>query len=58
MTAAHYKLDNLTAIIDNNRLQIDGFVSEGMNSKPTNGWPLAGMPWKLMATTWAPSFGP
>ena len=31
MTAAHYKLDNLTAIIDNNGLQIDGFVAEGMN---------------------------
>lgn len=25
MTSAHYKLDNLTAIVDNNRLQIDGF---------------------------------
>jgi transketolase len=34
MTAAHYKLDNLTAIIDNNRLQIDGFVAEGMNIEP------------------------
>jgi transketolase len=34
MTAAHYKLDNLTAIIDNNRLQIDGFVSEIMNIEP------------------------
>ena len=34
MTAAHYKLDNLTAIIDNNGLQIDGFVAEGMNIEP------------------------
>ena len=34
MTAAHYKLDNLTAIVDNNRLQIDGFVSEIMNIEP------------------------
>lgn len=34
MTAAHYKLDNLTAIIDNNRLQIDGFVAEIMNIEP------------------------
>ncbi|HHV93545.1 MAG TPA: transketolase [Firmicutes bacterium] len=28
MTAAHYKLDNLVAIIDNNNLQIDGDVRE------------------------------
>jgi transketolase len=34
MTAAHYKLDNLTAIVDNNRLQIDGFVSDIMNIEP------------------------
>jgi hypothetical protein len=34
MTAAHYKLDNLTAIIDNDGLQIDGFVAEGMNIEP------------------------
>jgi transketolase len=34
MTAAHYKLDNLTAIVDNNRLQIDGFISEIMNIEP------------------------
>lgn len=34
MTAAHYKLDNMTAIVDNNRLQIDGFVSEIMNIEP------------------------
>lgn len=34
MTAAHYGLDNLTAILDNNRLQIDGFISEIMNIEP------------------------
>ena len=28
MTAAHYKLDNVSAIIDFNRLQIDGFCCE------------------------------
>ncbi len=28
MTAAHYKLDNVCAIIDNNKLQIDGFCCE------------------------------
>ena len=31
MEAAHYKLDNLIAIIDVNRLQIDGAVAEVMN---------------------------
>lgn len=34
MTAAHYKIDNLCAILDNNRLQIDGWVSEIMNIEP------------------------
>jgi len=34
MTAAHYRLDNLTAFIDYNRLQIDGPVSEVMNPEP------------------------
>jgi transketolase len=34
MEAAHYKLDNLIAIIDVNRLQIDGPVSEVMNVEP------------------------
>jgi len=31
MTSAHYKLDNLCLIVDNNNLQIDGPVSEVMN---------------------------
>ncbi len=34
MTAAHYKLDNLTAFVDVNRLQIDGPVAEIMNDLP------------------------
>jgi len=31
MTSAHYKLDNLCLIVDNNNLQIDGAVSDVMN---------------------------
>ena len=34
MFAAHYKLDNLCVIVDNNNLQIDGAVSEVMNPYP------------------------
>jgi transketolase len=34
MFAAHYKLDNLCLIIDNNGLQIDGKVSDVMNTMP------------------------
>lgn len=34
MAAAHYKLDNLTAILDYNGLQIDGAVTDVMNSDP------------------------
>ncbi|MDE6089048.1 MAG: transketolase [Oscillospiraceae bacterium] len=34
MFAAHYKLDNLTAIIDNNGLQIDGKVTEVCSPEP------------------------
>ncbi|MBQ3847404.1 MAG: transketolase [Clostridia bacterium] len=34
MAAAHYKLDNLTAFIDYNGLQIDGPITEVMNSEP------------------------
>ena len=34
MFAAHYKLDNLCAIVDKNRLQIDGPVEEVMNPNP------------------------
>lgn len=34
MAAAHYKLDNLTAFLDYNGLQIDGNVAEVMNPGP------------------------
>lgn len=34
MFAAHYKLDNLCLIIDNNGLQIDGKVADVMNTMP------------------------
>ncbi len=34
MTASHYQLDNLCAIVDNNNLQIDGKVTEVMNVHP------------------------
>ena len=34
MFAAHYKLDNLCLIIDNNGLQIDGRVKDVMNVMP------------------------
>ncbi|MBR1383940.1 MAG: transketolase [Ruminococcus sp.] len=34
MFAAHYKLDNLRAIVDNNGLQIDGRITEVMSPMP------------------------
>lgn len=34
MFAAHYKLDNLVAIVDNNGLQIDGKISEVSSPEP------------------------
>ncbi|MBQ8344160.1 MAG: transketolase, partial [Clostridia bacterium] len=34
MFAAHYKLDNLCLIVDNNGLQIDGRVADVMNTMP------------------------
>ncbi|MBN1298134.1 MAG: transketolase [Actinobacteria bacterium] len=34
MSAAHYGLDNLIAIVDRNGLQIDGYTKEIMNSEP------------------------
>ncbi|MDR3256455.1 MAG: transketolase [Endomicrobium sp.] len=34
MSAAHYKLDNLCAIIDDNGLQIDGVTKDVMNVEP------------------------
>ncbi len=34
MAAAHFKLDNLTAILDRNRFQNDGSTSEAMETEP------------------------
>lgn len=34
MSAAHFKLDNLCAILDHNHLQIDGFTKDVMNIEP------------------------
>jgi transketolase len=34
MTAAHYKLDNLTAIVDHNKFQIDGRLADIKNLEP------------------------
>ncbi|GMQ59220.1 transketolase [Vallitalea sediminicola] len=34
MTAAHYKLNNLIAFVDNNGLQIDGEITKIMNPQP------------------------
>jgi transketolase len=36
MAAAHFKVDNLTAIVDNNGLQIDGWNKDVMNLDPFN----------------------
>lgn len=36
MSAAHYKLDNLCVIVDNNNLQIDGAITDVMSSYPIN----------------------
>ncbi len=44
MTAAHYKLDNVCAIVDYNNLQIDGFVEEVMGIAP--------LPDKFRAFNW------
>ena len=36
MAAAHFKLDNLTAIVDNNGIQLDGWNRDIMNIEPLN----------------------
>lgn len=36
MTAAHYKIDNLCAVVDSNELQIDGPVEEVMGIQPVH----------------------
>lgn len=47
MTSAHYKLDNLTAFVDNNKLQIDGFCSSIMNVEPIQN-KFEGFGWKVI----------
>jgi len=34
MASAHFKVDNLVAIIDHNKLQIDGWIWDVMNTQP------------------------
>ena len=47
MTAAHYKLDNLCALVDNNGLQIDGQVAKVMGVEPiTDKWRAFG--WEVL----------
>ena len=46
MAAGHYHTDNLIAIVDNNNLQIDGFVPDVMNIHP--------LPDKFRAFNWHP----
>jgi transketolase len=47
MSASHYKLDNLIAIIDRNNVQIDGKTSEVMEIEPlTDKWKAFG--WRVM----------
>ena len=36
MAASHFKLDNLTAIVDNNGIQLDGWNKDIMNIEPFN----------------------
>ncbi|MDH5542539.1 MAG: transketolase [Nitrospinota bacterium] len=49
MTASHYKLDNLIAIIDNNLLQIDGKVEDVMKIEPlAEKW--ASFGWNVLET--------
>ena len=36
MSASHYKLGNLTAILDRNRIQLDGWTEETMTLEPIN----------------------
>jgi len=49
MAAAHFKLDNLVAIVDNNKQQLDGWTRDIMNLEPLNkkwqgfGWRVIGV---------------
>jgi transketolase len=47
MTAVHYRIDNICAIVDNNGLQIDGFCCDVMKIEPiTEKWKAFG--WNVM----------
>ena len=47
MTAVHYRIDNICAIVDNNGLQIDGFCCDVMKIEPiTEKWKAFG--WHVM----------
>ncbi|MHB8169303.1 MAG: transketolase [Thermoleophilia bacterium] len=48
MAAAHYRLTNLTAIVDANGLQIDGFTKDVMNVEPLPD-KFAAFGWKTLA---------
>jgi len=48
MSAAHHRLDNLTVIVDRNKLQIDGKVSDVMEIEPlADKWSAFG--WKVLS---------
>ena len=51
MSSAHYRLDNLTAILDNNGLQIDGCVKDIMGIEPV------GEKWKAFGWEVIPADG-
>jgi len=48
MCAAHYKLDNLTAFLDHNGLQIDGKITEVMSPEPVKD-KFESFGWKVIA---------
>jgi transketolase len=50
MSAAHYGLDNLVAVMDRNRLQIDGHTADVMGIEP--------IAWRRTATIWASCWRP
>ena len=57
MSAPHYGIQNLTAIVDYNHLQTDGTTEEVMDTATSapSSRPSAGTPSRSTATTWAPS---
>ena len=56
MTAAKYRLSNLTAIVDHNNVQLDGSCKRSCRSSPwrINGLPAGGRSRKWMATRFRP----